>query len=133
MNTLSMVLDARPSSSGPTSFPHAKPPMLRRGVQNSKVGALHLLLDVGIYLLLPKGYSQEDHDAVKQMDVDTGHNTEDIDAIAHVPSSSNKGFDIGHEGGEYEVFEGLVDDVHWLTGLYTLFTFIPCCILTIIL
>ena len=92
-----------------------------------------MLLDVGIYLLFPKGYSQEDRDAVKQMDVNTGHNTEDIDTIAHVPPPGDEGFDISHEGGEYEVFEGLVDDVHRLTGLYTLFTFIPCCILTIIL
>jgi hypothetical protein len=56
-----------------------------------------------------KGLSQEDRNAVQQMDLDAGFGTnDDVDAISHTVPPGEEGFDISHEGGEFEVFEDLV-------------------------
>jgi hypothetical protein len=56
----------------------------------------------------PKGLNQEDRDAVQQMDLDTGFSTNnDVDAISRTAPPGEEGFDISHEGGEFEVFEDL--------------------------
>jgi len=61
-------------------------------------------------------YSQGDHDAVKLMDIDAGHMDNNTAAIAHIPPPGDKGYELSHEGGKYEVFEGLVDDIAQATG-----------------
>ncbi|KAM6494952.1 hypothetical protein JOM56_009575 [Amanita muscaria] len=45
------------------------------------------------------------------MDLDTGFTPDDTDAISNIPPPGDKGFDLSHEGGEYEVFEGLAEDI----------------------
>ena len=54
------------------------------------------------------GLDQEDRDAVQQMDLDAGIGADDVDAISHTAPPGEEGFDISHEGGEFEVFEDLV-------------------------
>ena len=56
----------------------------------------------------PKGLNQEDRNAIQQMDLDAGFGTNgDVDAIFHTAPPGEEGFDISHEGGEFEVFEDL--------------------------
>ena len=56
----------------------------------------------------PIGLDQVDRDAVQQMDLDTGFGTnDDVDAISRTAPPGEEGFDISHEGGEFEVFEDL--------------------------
>ena len=49
------------------------------------------------------------------MDVDAGLSN-DVDAVSHIPPPGEEGFDLSHEGGEYEVYEGLVDKIALATG-----------------
>ena len=53
------------------------------------------------------GLSQEDRDAVQQMDIDASCSIDDIEAISHTAPPGEEGFDISHEGEEFEVFEDL--------------------------
>jgi hypothetical protein len=41
------------------------------------------------------------------MDLDADRGTDDIDAVSHTAPPGEEGFDISHEGGEFEVFEDL--------------------------
>ena len=50
------------------------------------------------------------------MDVDAGHMDNNIAAITHIPPPGDEGYELSHEGGEYEVFEGLVENIALATG-----------------
>ena len=50
------------------------------------------------------------------MDIGAGCSNDDIDAIAHIPPPGEEGFDLSHEGREYEVFDGVVEDIARATG-----------------
>jgi len=50
------------------------------------------------------------------MDLDAGYTNNDIAAIVHNPPSGEEGFDLSHEGGEYEIFDGLIEDIAQATG-----------------
>ena len=50
------------------------------------------------------------------MDVDAGHTNDDVAAVFHIPPPGEEGLNLSHEGGEYEAFTGLVDDIAQLTG-----------------
>lgn len=50
------------------------------------------------------------------MDLDAGYSNDDTAAISHIPPPGEEGFDLSHEGGEYEVFESLVEDIAQATG-----------------
>lgn len=50
------------------------------------------------------------------MDLDAGHSNDDTATVSHIPPPGEEGFDLSHEGGEYEVFEGLVEDIAQATG-----------------
>ena len=39
------------------------------------------------------------------MDLDANYGTDDVDAVSYTAPPGEEGFDIGHEGGEFEVFE----------------------------
>lgn len=60
--------------------------------------------------------SQDDRDAVEQMDIDAGHSGEDVFAISHIAPPGEEGLDISHEGGEHKVFEDLVETLAQSTG-----------------
>lgn len=60
--------------------------------------------------------SQEDRNAVEQMDVDSGIGEADILAASSYPPPGDEGFDISHEGGEHEVFEQLAQGISNSTG-----------------
>jgi len=62
------------------------------------------------------GLSQEDRDAVMDMDLEAGL-AGDTDVFDTVPPG-DEGFDISHEGGEFEVFDDLAEGIAGLTGLY---------------
>jgi len=57
---------------------------------------------------LLSGLDQEDREAVEQMDLDAGFGADDVNAVCHTAPPGEEGFDISHEGGEFEVFEDLV-------------------------
>ena len=61
-------------------------------------------------------YSQENHNLVEWMDIDAGHTDDNTATIAHIPPPREEGCELSHEGGEYEVFEGLVEDIAQATG-----------------
>lgn len=51
------------------------------------------------------------------MDQDAGlADDDDVDAISHTVPPGEEGFDISHEGGEYEVFNDLVTGLVESTG-----------------
>ncbi len=53
-------------------------------------------------------HAPKDRNAVQQMDLDASFGTnDDVDTISHTAPPSEEGFDISHEGGEFEVFEDL--------------------------
>lgn len=86
---------------------HGLPCNHRKGGTLSKVRGCAFLF-VCYLTYVPKGLNQEDRDAVQQMDLDTGFGTnDDVDAISHTVPPGEEGFDISHEGGEFEVFEDL--------------------------
>ena len=60
--------------------------------------------------------TQEDRDAVEQMDVDADGITDDVEAVAAMVPPGEEGFDISHEGGEYEVFEDIVEGLAQSSG-----------------
>jgi hypothetical protein len=61
--------------------------------------------------------SQEDRDAVQMMDVDAGvMDSEDV-LVYNTIAPGDEGFDISHEGGEYEVYEDFADGITKLNGL----------------
>jgi hypothetical protein len=39
------------------------------------------------------------------MDLDANYGTDDVDAVSYTAPPGEEGFDISHEGGEFEVFE----------------------------
>lgn len=45
------------------------------------------------------------------MDIDANNYEEDVDTLSHIPPPGEEGFDFSHEGGEFEVFEGLTEDI----------------------
>lgn len=56
----------------------------------------------------PKGLNQEDHNTVQQIDLDTGFGTnDDVYVIFYTVPPSEEGFDISHEGEEFEMFKDL--------------------------
>jgi hypothetical protein len=56
-------------------------------------------------LHLQPGLNQEDHNAIQQMDSNANYGTDNVDAIFYTAPPGEEGFDISHEGGEFEVFE----------------------------
>jgi hypothetical protein len=64
----------------------------------------------------PIAYSHEDRDAIERMDIDTSNANEDVPAISHLPPPGEEAFDLSHEGGEFEAFTGLVEDIAQVTG-----------------
>lgn len=54
-----------------------------------------------------QGLSQEDREAVQRMDLDADYASDDVDAVSYTAPPGEEGFDISHEGGEFEVFEDL--------------------------
>ena len=67
-------------------------------------------------MIISTAYSQEDRDTVEWMDIYAGHVNNDTAAIAHIPPPGDKGYELSHEGGEYKVFEGLVEGIAQATG-----------------
>ena len=59
--------------------------------------------------LNPLELSHADHDAVENMVLDAIHSIEDTAAVSHIAPPGKEDLDISHEGGEYEVFEDLVE------------------------
>lgn len=53
------------------------------------------------------GYSQIDRDAVEQMGIDANQSDNDVADVSYAPPPGEEGFDISHEGGEFEVFDEL--------------------------
>jgi hypothetical protein len=51
-----------------------------------------------------------------QMDTDTGFLGADMATIYDTVPPGDEGFDISHEGGEFEVYEDLVQGIANLTG-----------------
>ena len=45
-----------------------------------------------------------------------GYSNDDIATVSHIPPPGEEGFDLSHEGGEYEVSESLVKDIAQATG-----------------
>ena len=68
------------------------------------------------YDQLLTAYLQEEQNTVEQMDLDVGYSNDDIATFSHIPPSGEEGFNLSHEGGEYEVFESLVEDIAQATG-----------------
>jgi hypothetical protein len=68
--------------------------------------------------------SQEDREAVERMDLDAGHLADDVTAVSHMAPPGEEGFDISHEGGEYEVFDDLVDGLAQCNGFVESFLFL---------
>ena len=66
--------------------------------------------------VISAAYSQVARDTVEWMDIYAGHGDDDTAAIAHIPPPGDEGYELSHEGGEYEVFEGLVEDIALATG-----------------
>ena len=62
------------------------------------------------------GLNQEDRDAVQQMDLDTNYGTDNVDAVSYTAPPGEEGFDISHEGGEFEVFEDVAAGLAELSG-----------------
>lgn len=62
--------------------------------------------------------SQEDRDAVECMDLNTGLLVDDVAAVAHTAPPGEEGFNVSHEGGEYEVFDDLVDGLAQSNGQF---------------
>ncbi|KAF8219667.1 hypothetical protein L208DRAFT_1338648 [Tricholoma matsutake] len=50
------------------------------------------------------------------MDIDAGYSGEDVSAISYTALPGEEALDISHEGGEYEVFEDLVETLAQSTG-----------------
>ena len=63
------------------------------------------------------GLDQEDREAVGQMDLDAGFGADDVDAVGYTAPPGEEGFDISHEGGEFEVFEDLAMGLAEASGL----------------
>ena len=61
-------------------------------------------------------YSQEDRNLVELMDIDAGYVDDDMTTIAHIPPPGEEGCELSHEGGEYKVLEGLIEDIAQATG-----------------
>ena len=62
-----------------------------------------------------QGCLQGEHDAIEKMDVDVGLSN-DVDTISHIPVPGEEGFNLSYEGGDYEVYEGLVDEIALAAG-----------------
>jgi hypothetical protein len=60
--------------------------------------------------------TQEDRDAVEHMDIDADHTADDVEAVSGMVPPGEEGFDISHEGGEYEVFDDLVEGLAQASG-----------------
>ena len=50
------------------------------------------------------------------MDLDVEYSNDDIATVSHIPPPGEEGFNLSHEGEEYEVFESLVEDIAQATG-----------------
>jgi hypothetical protein len=50
------------------------------------------------------------------MDIDADHTADDIEAVSGMVPPGEEGFDISHEGGEYEVFDDLVEGLAQASG-----------------
>jgi hypothetical protein len=53
--------------------------------------------------------SHANWEAVENMDIDVSYSTEDTATISCIALPGEEGLDISHEGGEYEVFEDLME------------------------
>ena len=59
------------------------------------------------------------------MDINAGHTDGDMATIAHIPPPGEEECEMNHEGGEYKVFEGLIEDIAQATGLYVITLCVP--------
>jgi hypothetical protein len=50
------------------------------------------------------------------MDDDAGHSLDNFASISHTAPPGEEGFDISHEGGEYEVFKDVAASLAQSTG-----------------
>jgi hypothetical protein len=50
------------------------------------------------------------------MDIDADHTADDVEAVSGMVPPGEEGFDISHEGGEYEVFDDLVEGLAQASG-----------------
>jgi len=64
----------------------------------------------------PSELSQEDRAAVEAMDIDLGIMECGTSSVWETVALGDEGFDISHEGGEYEVFEELAEGVAGIAG-----------------
>lgn len=87
---------------------------MRRETIQGESGPLALV--PALLKLFPSVLSQEDRNAVEQMDIDIGIGEGDIIAASSYPAPGDEGFNISHEGSEYEVFEDLVQGISDSTG-----------------
>ncbi|KAG2052121.1 hypothetical protein BDR06DRAFT_1009817 [Suillus hirtellus] len=71
--------------------------------------------DLNNFLLISAEMSAEDHAAIETMLIDVNIDTKSIPYTA--PPAGEEGADFSHEGGEYEAFEGLAQQMADLSGL----------------
>jgi hypothetical protein len=62
------------------------------------------------------GLTEEDRQAVASMDIDISGSAYDVAAIDRIAPPDEEAFDFSHEGGEYEVFQNLTDEIAAATG-----------------
>ena len=86
------------------------------GVMLSNTGSVLSISSLQALLMITAAYSQEERNAVQEMDLDAGLSDNDIVALMHLPPPGEEGLDLSHEAGEHEVFDGLVEDIAKATG-----------------
>ena len=60
-------------------------------------------------------FTYEERDVVEQMDIDSGFSM-DPTANQEYPPPGEEAFDLSHEGGEHEAFEGLANEIAQAMG-----------------
>lgn len=70
----------------------------------------------------PLALPESDQNIIHAMDIDYDSNPDtNIEGTTNVVPG-DEGFDISHEGGEFEVFNDLVEGIQEINGLYVVFT-----------
>jgi hypothetical protein len=55
--------------------------------------------------------NEDDRQAIVQMDIFTHGTNEDVSAVVNTVPLGEEGIETSHEGGEYEVFENLANEI----------------------
>ncbi len=63
-----------------------------------------------------KGLTEEDRQAVAEMDIDMFGSADDVAAADQIAPPDEQAFNISHEGGEFEVFKDLTHEIAYATG-----------------